>query len=60
MRLQTEFGTSLTQRESVIILDEIQLFPPARQAIKYLVKDGRYDYIETGSLISIKKMLLIY
>lgn len=55
LRLQTEFGISLTQRESVIILDEIQLFPPARQAIKYLVKDGRYDYIETGSLISIKK-----
>lgn len=42
-------------RKSVIILDEIQLFPPARQAIKYLVKDGRYDYIETGSLISIKR-----
>lgn len=39
----------------VIILDEVQLFPLARQAIKYLVQDGRYDYIETGSLISIKK-----
>ena len=39
----------------VIIFDEIQLFPLARQAIKYLVQDGRYDYIETGSLISIKK-----
>ena len=42
-------------RKSVIIFDEIQLFPTARQAIKYLVADGRYDYIETGSLISIKK-----
>jgi len=41
--------------KSVIIFDEVQLFPPARQAIKYLVKDGRFDYIETGSLISIKK-----
>lgn len=41
--------------ESVIIFDEIQLYPKARQAIKYLVKDGRYHYIETGSLISIKK-----
>ena len=45
----------LISRESVIILDEIQLFPQARQAIKYLVADGRFDYIETGSLISIKK-----
>ncbi len=55
LRLQTEFDVSLTERESVIIFDEIQLFPLARQAIKYLVNDGRYDYIETGSLISIKK-----
>ena len=39
----------------MIIFDEVQLFPRARQAIKHLVKDGRYDYIETGSLISIKK-----
>jgi len=45
----------LPRRKSVIILDEIQLFPQARQAIKYLVKDGRYDYIETGSLISIRR-----
>ena len=45
----------LAPRESVIILDEIQLFPQARQAIKYLVQDGRFDYIETGSLITIKK-----
>lgn len=55
LRLQAEYGVSLVERESVIIFDEIQLFPLARQAIKYLVKDGRYDYIETGSLISIKK-----
>ena len=46
---------SLTGNRCVIIFDEVQLFPAARQAIKYLVADGRYDYIETGSLISIKK-----
>ncbi len=45
----------LIERESLIIFDEVQLYPKARQAIKHLVKDGRYDYIETGSLISIKK-----
>ena len=45
----------LVPRQSVIILDEIQLYPQARQAIKYLVQDGRFDYIETGSLITIKK-----
>lgn len=55
LRLQTETGITLYNRESVIIFDEVQLFPKARQAMKYLVKDGRYDYIETGSLISIKK-----
>lgn len=48
-------GKSLPARKSVIIFDEVQLFPLARQAIKYLVQDGRFDYIETGSLISIKK-----
>ena len=48
-------GTALYERESVIIFDEVQLFPVARQAIKHLVADGRYDYIETGSLISIHK-----
>ena len=42
-------------RESLIVLGEIQLFPKAREAIKDLVKDGRYNYIETGSLISIKE-----
>ena len=48
-------GRALPEKKSVIIMDEVQLFPTARQAIKYLVADGRYDYIETGSLISIKK-----
>ena len=46
---------TMPKRESLIIFDEVQLFPKARQAIKHLVKDGRYDYLETGSLISIKK-----
>ena len=55
LRLQVETGVTLYERESVIIFDEVQLKPVARQAIKYLVKDGRYDYIETGSLLSIKK-----
>lgn len=55
LRLQTLTGVTLYPRESVMIFDEIQLNPKARQAIKYLVADGRYDYIETGSLISIKK-----
>ena len=55
LRLQTATGVTLYKRESVIIFDEIQLMPKVRQAIKYLVADGRYDYIETGSLISIKK-----
>ena len=55
MLLQTHFGTKLTERNSLIIFDEVQMYPRARAAIKYLVADGRYDYIETGSLISIKK-----
>ena len=55
LRLQAVTGVDLIVGKSVIIFDEIQLFPKARQAIKYLVKDGRYAYIETGSLISIKK-----
>lgn len=55
LKLQAETGIQLIERKSVIIFDEIQFFSKARQAIKYLVKDGRYDYIETGSLISIKK-----
>ena len=55
IRLQNATGVKLFNNESVIIFDEIQLYPKVRQAIKYLVKDGRYHYIETGSLISIKK-----
>jgi hypothetical protein len=55
LRLQALSGIDLYEHESVIIFDEVQLFPRARQAIKHLVKDGRYHYIETGSLISIKK-----
>ncbi len=50
-----EYNTRLIPRETLIIFDEIQKFPKAREAIKYLVADGRYDYIETGSLISIKE-----
>lgn len=53
--IMLEFNTRLYERESLIIFDEIQQFPKARQAIKYLVADGRYDYIETGSLISIRE-----
>lgn len=55
LQLQQFTGTRLYEKESVIIFDEVQLFPKARQAIKYLVADGRYKYIETGSLLSIKK-----
>ena len=55
MRLQQHYHTILKPRQSLIIFDEVQKCPMARQAIKYLVADGRYDYIETGSLISIKK-----
>lgn len=55
MQLQFEYNVSLTERESLIIFDEIQFCPKARQAIKHLVADHRFDYIETGSLISINK-----
>ena len=55
LRLQQHYQTILKPRKSLIIFDEVQKCPMARQAIKYLVADGRYDYIETGSLISIKK-----
>ena len=55
LQLQSITSTKLYEHNSVIIFDEIQLAPKVRQAIKHLVKDGRYDYIETGSLISIKK-----
>lgn len=53
--LQIHYGIRLQPRRSVIVFDEVELCPRARAAIKYLVADGRYDYIETGSLISIKK-----
>lgn len=55
LQLQAHYNVILKERKSVIIFDEVQKCPQARQAIKYLVADGRYDYIETGSLISIKK-----
>lgn len=55
MQLQFIYGVRLYERESAIIFDEIQKCPTVRQAIKYLVKDHRFDYIETGSLLSIKK-----
>ena len=53
--LSLEYDTKLYPRESIIIFDEIQKFPRAREAIKYLVQDGRYDFLETGSLISIRE-----
>ena len=55
LQLQLQYKTDLHERNSLIIFDEVQLCSMARQAIKALVADGRYDYIETGSLISIKK-----
>lgn len=55
LQLQQLSGVKLYEQESVIIFDEVQLLPKARQAIKYLVEDGRYKYIETGSLLSIRK-----
>ncbi len=55
MVLSLEYGVTLYPRESILIFDEVQDFPRAREAIKHLVKDGRYDYIETGSLISIRE-----
>ena len=55
LRLQAIMGVNLKRRKSLVVFDEVQFEPRARQAIKFLVKDGRYDYIETGSLISIRK-----
>ncbi|MCD8205083.1 MAG: ATP-binding protein [Clostridia bacterium] len=55
MRLSTNQKTRLYERQSLVIFDEVQEYPLARARIKHLVKDGRYDYIETGSLISIRK-----
>ena len=56
MYLSSYYNVTLYEHESLIIFDEIQMFPRARAALKYLVLDGRYDYLETGSLMSIKKM----
>ena len=53
--LSLHYNTRLYPKESLIIFDEIQRFPRAREAIKYLVADGQYDYLETGSLISIRE-----
>ena len=55
MLLEAEYRTDLKRRKSLVIFDEVQFCPKAREAIKHLVKDGRYDYIETGSLISVKE-----
>ncbi len=55
MILSAVYGKTLYPRESLIIFDEVQAFPKARESIKYLVADGRYDYIETGSLISVRQ-----
>jgi predicted AAA+ superfamily ATPase len=55
LKLSTAYGVPLHPRESLIVFDEVQMYPPARQLIKHLVADGRYDYIETGSLITLKK-----
>ena len=55
LQLQAIYHVSLKPRQSVVVFDEVQQCPRARQAIKYLVRDGRYDYIETGSLISLKR-----
>lgn len=57
-RLQLFYNKKLFKRKSLIIFDEIQFCPQARAAIKHLVADGRYDYIETGSLISIKRNVM--
>ena len=53
--LQAFYGVDLVKRKSLVVFDEVQMFPQARGLIKYLVADGRYDYIETGSLLSIRQ-----
>ena len=55
LQLQTIYNVSLKERKSLIIFDEVQFCPRARSGIKHFVKDNRFDYIETGSLVSIKK-----
>ena len=57
--LQNVTGPQLSNRESLIVFDEFQVYPNARQAIKHLVADWRYDYIETGSLVGIMVMLFV-
>ena len=55
LMISTLFSTKIVERKSLIIFDEVQFFPKARSAIKYLVQDGRFDYIKTGLLVSINK-----
>lgn len=55
LKLQSFYGVQLKERRSCIVFDEIQMYPRARQMIKHLVEDGRYDYIETGSLVGIRQ-----
>ena len=55
MYLQAFTGVSLPRRDSLVVFDEVQRFPAAREFVKQLVADGRYDYLETGSLISIRR-----
>ncbi len=55
MKLSLIYGVKLKRRRSCVIFDEVQMYPPARQLMKYLVADGRYDYIETGSLVGIRQ-----
>lgn len=55
LRLSAYYRTRLIERKSIIVFDEVQLYPKARQLIKYLVEDGRYDYLETGSLITLHR-----
>ena len=60
LQLQLQYRVDLQERKSLIIFDEVQLCPYARQAIKFLVRDHRYDYVETGSLISIRQNVKRY
>ncbi len=54
-RLQTLTSTRLQEGDSLVVFDEVQRFPPARELLKHLVEDGRYHYLETGSLVSIRR-----
>ncbi len=55
MYLSNFYNVKLYEKETLFILDEVQLYPKVRSAIKYLVADGRYDYLEIGSIMSVKK-----